>query len=188
MKKKYLFAIVFSVIALLLFLLVSCFVLLQHNKELKTDLDKTKVELAHASITSPMQVDSIRGSIPVPVSPVTEIDKSTYKKKLADKQLLKELNIKSSQVEQQQRTESIVKDTVKLNDFSYKDKWAEFHVSLADSTLSYSVRDSVTTIIYREYKHRFLWLKWGTKGYKIKVVNFNPHSTLLYNQYIKIDH
>ncbi len=27
--------------------------------------------------------------------------------------------------------------------------------------------------------------RWGVKGYKVKVVNFNPHSTIRYNQYVK---
>lgn len=165
-------------------------------RQVQKENESLRVELAHAQICAPLQVDTIHDSIPVYQAPVIVVDKSSYKKELTDKKLLKEMSVKSGQVETQQRTESVTSDSIKLlshvNDkkemFSYKDRWAEFHLSLCDTTLTYSVRDSITTIVYREYKHRILWWKWGTKGYKVKVVNFNPHSTLLYNQYIKIDH
>lgn len=163
-------------------------------RNVQQENERLRVELAHAQICAPLQVDTIHDSIPVYQAPVIVVDKSSYKKEMTDKKLLKEMSVKSGQVETQQRTESVTSDSIKLlsrNDkktFSYKDRWAEFHLSLCDTTLTYSVRDSITTIVYREYKHRFLWWKWGTKGYKVKVVNFNPHSTLLYNQYIKIDH
>ena len=39
-------------------------------------------------------------------------------------------------------------------------------------------------LVYREYKHHFLWWKWGTKGYRLKIVNFNPHARVTYNRYI----
>ena len=59
--------------------------------------------------------------------------------------------------------------------------------ALMAMTLVYTVSDSVLTLVYREYKHKFLWWRWGTKGYKVKVVNFNPHATIRYNQYIKVE-
>ncbi|WP_407934619.1 DUF6549 family protein [Hallella sp.] len=41
-------------------------------------------------------------------------------------------------------------------------------------------------VLLKEYKHRFLWWKWSTKGYKVKIINFNPHARVLYNQYVRI--
>ena len=52
--------------------------------------------------------------------------------------------------------------------------------------LEYSVRDSVTTIISRDYKHRFLWWRWGTKGYSVYIVNHNPRGKVYYNKYIRV--
>lgn len=51
--------------------------------------------------------------------------------------------------------------------------------------LTYSVRDSTQIIVAHVYKHSFLWWRWGVKGYKVEVVNFNPHATVLYNSYVK---
>lgn len=49
------------------------------------------------------------------------------------------------------------------------------------------MRDSLAIALKREYKHRFLFLRWGTKGYDVKVVNFNPHSSVRYNTFVKKD-
>lgn len=144
------------------------------------------MELAHANI--PMQQDTIRDSVQVITQNIIEVDKSSSKD-VMEKQLIKDLKLKLKQVSSQQTTSTSIHDTVTVhvrnNCFHYKDIWAEFN--LEDSMLEYSVRDSVTAIVYREYKHHFLWWRWGTKGYGIKIVNFNPHGTVLYNQYIKIN-
>jgi hypothetical protein len=39
--------------------------------------------------------------------------------------------------------------------------------------------------VEKEYKRRFLWWKWGTKGYRVKAVSFCPYTTIRYNTYIK---
>ena len=181
-------------VACLLIALFFVSTLYKDIRNLKAENKRLRVELAHAAIHVPMKVETIRDTIKVPVVRVVEVDKSSYSKELADKKLLKNIGVKANQVVTQQRTESITADTVKLlrhNDnlktFCYKDRWAEFRLSLCDSTLQYSVRDSITTVVFREYKHRFLWWRWGTKGYNVKVVNFNPNNTLLYNQYIKVE-
>ena len=72
-----------------------------------------------------------------------------------------------------------------LNVFSYDDRWSHLEFSPSDSTFYYNIRDSLATVVYHEYKHRFLWWRWGVKGYKVKVVNFNPHSTIIYNTYVR---
>ena len=69
--------------------------------------------------------------------------------------------------------------------FYYSDQWADLSLSLKDTTFYYNIRDSLATVVYREYKHHFLWWKWGTKGYRLKILNFNPHSRVTYNKYIK---
>lgn len=155
------------------------------------EIEHLKVDLAHAQINQPLQYDTIRDSILVPTAPVITMDHSSFKQ-IADKQLLKDIGVKSRQVSEQQNTEAITADTVDLkikadSIFVYQDKWAFFQLYLQTHKLRYAVRDSITTIVYRQYKHHFLFWKWGTKGYKVKVINFNPHSSLIYNQYIKID-
>ena len=152
-----------------------------------TDNEHLRIELAHARITQPVEHGTIRDTVPVATVPVTTVDKSSYKNEVADKQILKDLDIKPSEVTTDGSIQQTTQDTVKLsksadNQFFYKDRWAEFHLS--DSTLVYSVRDSIKTIIYREYKHKFLWWRWGTKGYKVKIINFNPNSTIDYSNFV----
>ena len=122
------------------------------------------------------------------------MERSTYKNELADKQLIKELRLKLGQIEAQQLSGTAIHNTVRLeaktcSRYEYADRWAHFTLSMKppDTTLVYTVSDSVLTLVYREYKHKFLWWRWGTKGYKVKVVNFNPHATIRFNQYIKVE-
>ena len=68
-----------------------------------------------------------------------------------------------------------------------KDKWAKgsyLEFSLDDSTFYYNIRDSLETVVYHEYKHRFLWWRWGVTGYYVKIVNFNPNARVIYNRYV----
>lgn len=164
------------------------------NSELKDENNGLSVELAHAQIAPALEKDTIRDSIPVATSPVIKIDKASYKRELADKQLIKDLRLRLSQVESQQRSGTEIHDTVRLeakssSRYEYSDKWTHLTLNMhpPDTTLAYSVRDSITTIVYREYKHKFLWWEWGTKGYKVKIVNFNPHAKIGYEQYVIVD-
>lgn len=35
-------------------------------------------------------------------------------------------------------------------------------------------------------KHKFLWWRWGTKGYQVQIVNFNPHPRINYSRYVEV--
>ena len=150
---------------------------------------------------TPHAVDTIRDSVPVYSAPAVTADKGDIKRNFPDRKLLKDIHVMPSAVESADITERKVSDSVKMyplvsasadrrtdsSAFIYRDKWVDFRFSVADSTLRYAVRDSFSTIVYREYKHRFLWWRWGTKGYRVKVINFNPHSTLLYKRFVTTD-
>ena len=114
-----------------------------------------------------------------------------YKLQAYDRQLLHDLDIRLGQVMADQRTSLSTADTVKTDRsdsvYTYSDRWLSLRLNTADSILTYKARDSLQTIVYRQYKHRFLWWRWGTKGYDIKVINFNPHSNILYNSYIQVN-
>lgn len=181
-------------------IIVSCFIVAVGmpivaylNDGKNKEINDLKAQLANAQVKPTIQRDTIRDSVPVATSTVLNIDSRTYKREIADKQLLKDLQLRLGQIEAQQRVGTRTADTIQLKPpnafgrYDYKDQWAEFHLSIPDSLMTYSIRDSITTLIYREYKHKFLWWKWGTKGYKVKVINFNPHSTVLYNQYVRME-
>ena len=139
---------------------------------------------------SPMQRDTIRDSVKLVTQQVMVMDRGEYKLLAADRKLLEELNLKLRQVVSDQRVSMVTSDTVKtkrLNSvYSYSDAWLSLRLDTADSILTYRARDSLQCIVARQFKHKFLWWKWGTKGYNVKVLNFNPHSTILYNSYIQV--
>lgn len=157
---------------------------------LKNDVNRLSVELAHAQI--PMQRDTIHDSIEVVTQTVVEVVPKKLKEALAaDEQLIKDLKLKVKQLEALQTTTIATSDTVPAhhkpadNLFYYSDQWADLRLDLKDTTFYYNIRDSLSTFVYREYRHHFLWWKWGTKGYRLKIVNFNPHARVMYNSFIK---
>lgn len=155
------------------------------NEALKLQLHQLQLKY------SPMQRDTIRDSIKLVTQQVMVMDRGEYKLLAADRKLLEELNLKLRQVVSDQRVSMVTSDTVKtkrLNSvYSYRDAWLSLRLDTADSILTYRARDSLQCIVAREYKHKFLWWRWGTKGYNVKVLNFNPHSTILYNSYIQVN-
>ena len=166
--------------------------LLQMGKvaELEDKNNRLSVELAHAQL--PMLRDTIRDTIEVVTQTVVEVAPKKLKEALAaDQQLIEDLQLKVKQLEALQTTVVVTSDTVPAHHshrdsiFYYNDQWADLSLSLKDTTFYYNIRDSLSTLVYREYRHHFLWWKWGTRGYRLKIVNFNPHARVTYNKYIK---
>ena len=159
-------------------------------KQMESERNRLSVELAHAQI--PLLRDTIRDSIEVVSQVVVEVVPKKMREALAaDEQLIKELRLKVKQLEAFQTTTIETCDTTPAHHdagdslFYYSDQWADLQLSLKDSTFYYNIRDSLSTAVYREYRHHFLWWKWGTKGYRLKIVNYNPHSRVTYNKYIR---
>ena len=154
------------------------------NEALKMQLHQLQLKY------SPMQRDTIRDSVKLVTQQVMVMDRGEYKLLAADRKLLEELNLKLRQVVSYQRVSMVTSDTVKTKRvnsvYSYSDAWLSLRLDTADSILTYRTRDSLQCIVARQFKHKFLWWKWGTKGYNVKVLNFNPHSTILYNSYIQV--
>lgn len=148
-----------------------------------------QVELAHSMV--PLQTDTIRDSIPVVTQRIVEVDRTDYKRQVADRQLIKDLQLKVSQIESENMMLREIADSlqlVALNDslYAFHDRWADFEVNMRSGMMDYAVRDSFVSYVSRIYKHRFLWWKWGTKGYNMKVVNFNPRATVKYARTIRV--
>lgn len=154
------------------------------NEALKMQLHQLQLKY------SPMQRDTIRDSVKLVTQQVMVMDRGEYKLLAADRKLLEDLNLKLRQVVSDQRVSMVTSDTVKTNRlnsvYSYSDAWLSLRLDTADSILTYKARDSLQCIVARQFKHKFLWWKWGTKGYNVKVLNYNPHSTILYNSYIQV--
>lgn len=90
-------------------------------------------------------------------------------------------------------TESLARDTIymQLPDCSpidtpidtcvnHHDYWSDVSLCLCDDTASvtYSVRDSLTTVVYVTYRKRFLWWRWKPE-YRATTISHNPRTTIL---------
>lgn len=178
----------------LIIIVVSLFLPYRDGKD--KEIARLKSELAKAQQYVPLERDTvtIHDTIPAEVvtSPVITAELSALRKQhIIDEEMIKDLGLKLKQMDAVQTTVTETKDSAKADFnhnskvFSYCDRWSNLQFRLQDSTFYYNIRDSLATVVYHEYKHRFLWWKWGVKGYKVKVVNFNPHSTIRYNSYVK---
>lgn len=181
-------AVILSFLMVLLTIFASFLIFESRQKKANEAL---KMQLHHLQLKySPMQRDTIRDSVKLVTQQVMVMDRGEYKLLAADRKLLEDLNLKLRQVVSDQRVSMVTSDTVKtkrLNSvYSYSDAWLSLRLDTADSILTYRARDSLQCIVARQFKHKFLWWKWGTKGYNVKVLNFNPHSTILYNSYIQV--
>lgn len=175
----------FIVLIAILILFGSC------DGKYKRENERLREELAKAQQYVPLKKDTIRDTVEVVTQKVVEVEKIKEVLSKEDKALIKDLGMKVKELEALQKTGMETRDTVILvekdstdnSPLYYKDAWAEFEYQ--NKKLRYSVRDSLAIALKREYKHRFLFFKWGVKGYDVKVVNFNPHSSIKYNTYVK---
>lgn len=172
------------------------FALFYEEKANKKEIAALKEQLAHAQMFVPLDRDTVilstHDTVEVVTSSVITAELSALRKQhIIDEQLIKDLGLKLKQLDAVQTTVTETKDTVKadFNDstkvFSYEDYWSHLEFRPCDSTFYYNIRDSLVTAIHHEYKHKFLWFRWGIKGYKVKHVNFNKNSRIVYNTYVK---
>lgn len=173
---------------IILGMLTSC------NRGLKREIEQLREELAKQQQYVPLKKDTIRDSVEIVTQKIVEVEK--IKKVLTDedRRLLKDAGIAVKELISLQKTGMETRDSVVMavaqqdnseedSIFFYKDAWAEFEFH--NKRLKYSVKDSLAVAVKKEFKHRFLWWKWGVKGYEVKVMNFNPHATIRYNTFVK---
>jgi hypothetical protein len=178
---------------LILLCLVLMGMLLSCDGGLKKEIEQLREELARQQQYAPLERDTIRDSVKIITQKVVEVEKVKEVLTKEDRELMKDIGMKVDELESLQKTGTETKDTVVLaavpqqtgrdSVLAYHDAWADFEYN--DKILRYAVRDSLAIAVRKEYKHRFLFWRWGTKGYEVKVANFNPHSTIRYNTFVK---
>lgn len=67
----------------------------------------------------------------------------------------------------------------------YKDAWLDVQYHTNSQHLLFNCKDSLAISVEKKHKKRFLWWRWGVKGYEVKAVSFSPYSTIKYNTYVK---
>lgn len=161
------------------------------NGRLKKENELLRRELALAQKYVPLQRDTIRDTVEVVTQKVVEVEKVKSALTKEERELLKDLGLKVRELESLQQTGIVTKDTVWLvgkdstdgSTLVYHDAWTD--IEYRDKRMVYAMRDSLAIALRKEYKHRFLFFRWGTKGYEVKVANFNPHSSVRYNTFVK---
>lgn len=163
------------------------------NSKLRSELNRQTENIG--SLTYDIQYGKMDDSLSVAKNTALQAKCDELKElHLADTKLIKELKVKLKDVKSIHIASSSTKDTVKIEPvpntadsvFSYQDKWLSLHIDIPARLCQYSSRDSLTTIVSRTYKHKFLWWRWGTKGYQVQIVNFNPHSRINYSRYVEV--
>ena len=161
------------------------------NGRLKKENELLRRELALAQKYVPLQRDTIRDTVEVVTRKVVEVEKVKSALTKEERELLKDLGLKVRELESLQQTGIVTRDTVWLvgkdstdgSPLVYHDAWTD--IEYRDKRMVYAMRDSLAIALKKEYKHRFLFFRWGTKGYEVKVANFNPHSSVRYNTFVK---
>lgn len=180
----------FALIAFLVFMAV-VILLTSCDRGLRKEIESLREELAKQQQYVPLDRDTIRDSVEVITQKVREVEKIKEVLSKEDRQLIKDLGMKVSELESLQKTGMETRDTVILvekdstenSPLVYHDAWTD--IEYRDKRMVYAMRDSLAIALRKEYKHRFLFIRWGTKGYEVKVANFNPHSSVRYNTFVK---
>lgn len=178
---------------LLVIALVACFVSVTENKRLQGDLDRQTSNVG--ALTYDIKYDKLDDSLPVAQNTALQAKVAELERlHLADTRLIKDLKVKLKDVQALHSMSAETADTVIIapvpgtadSVFAYKDQWLSLHIDIPKRECQYITYDSLTTIVSRTYKHKFLWWRWGTKGYEVRIVSFNPHARIKYSRYIEV--
>lgn len=183
-----------QILAAMLIVTMVAFIRSVHqNGKLQADLNRQTENVG--SLTYDIQYRNLDDSLSVAKNAALQAKCDELKQlHLADTKLIKELKVKLEDVKSIHTASSSTADTVRIEPvpntadsvFSYQDKWLSLHIDIPARLCQYTSRDSLTTIVSRTYKHKFLWWRWGTKGYQVQIVNFNPHSRINYSRYVEV--
>lgn len=118
-----------------------------------------------------------------------------------DAALIKKLKIRASEVREVVKTvtetkivyrDSLVLIAPQKYEWNKDTRWWSVHQKI-DMTqpvpvtdFNFVTRDSLTHVLYKVPKCKFLGIHWGVKCYEIKVVNHNPNSTITYSRWINV--
>ena len=107
----------------------------------------------------------------------------------ADFKLIKELKLRPKDVETITKVKVVTRDSIifQLKDscINYESEWTKVSGCIGD-TLSIDTSDSIAFIAHKEYKHKFLFFRWGLERAKVKIINFNPRSSVKSPEWIDL--
>ena len=86
----------------------------------------------------------------------------------------------------------VIRDTVKTIDtlrlFRWQDSWVTIDGVIDSDSVACTLRsvDTLHQVVYR-VPRRFWFIKFGTKALRQHIVSSNPHSEIVYTEYVKIE-
>jgi hypothetical protein len=86
----------------------------------------------------------------------------------------------------------VIRDTVKTIDtlrlFRWQDNWVTIDGVIDSDSVACTLRrvDTLHQVVYR-VPPRFWFIKFGTKALRQHIVSSNPHSEIVYTEYVKIE-
>ena len=117
---------------------------------------------------------------------------------------IKELNLKvkrlqtasSTVTKTEVKVQTIVKDSIIYRDTSYlkvqairwKDPWMNVSgLIMSDKKLALDIQsvDTLHQVVYRVPK-KWLFFRWGTKAIRQEIISSNPHTKIVYSEYIEL--
>lgn len=181
--KKYL------IIAIVI-LLVTVTFLFRQNRLLQAERDRQSGNVE--TLMGEVKRYKVKDSLNVASVSALNLTVDELKKYRADDaKLIKELKLRSKDVEYITNTEIKTKDSLiykidSVRCFHYKDEWLKVDACIGDSLMVIESRDSIVQVVHAIYKHRFLWWRWKVIGFRQEVVNFNPRSEVGYSEIVRI--
>ena len=150
------------------------------------------------------KIDSMRtqnGEFVLTINELQYTVQDFKRRAVEDAELIKELKLRVNEVKEVIKTVTetkiVYRDTLVMVSpdvfkFTHNTKWwsvdetIDFGIKPPQVDFNMTTRDSVSHILYRVPKCRFLGIHWGTKGYEIKVINHNPNSVISYSRWINV--
>lgn len=116
---------------------------------------------------------------------------------------IKDLNIKikrlqsasSTSTNTQVKVQTIIKDSIvyrnglqdTLQSFSWEDSWTKIHGEIKSKDVNMYINsvDTLKQIVHRVPK-KFLFFRFGTKAIRQEIISSNPHTKIVYSEYIEL--
>lgn len=75
-----------------------------------------------------------------------------------------------------------------LRTFRWRDAWVSIEGTLRADSVHCRIRstDTLRQVVHR-IPRRFLFIRWGTKALRQEIVSTNPHTRIVYSEYVRIE-
>lgn len=178
---------------------------IQHSKIMQVSAERDLYQMNTQSLMSDIQELRKDSSYQAHQIQALSINIDEYEKyRASDAQVIKDLKLKikrvssvsKQQLEVQVPISAPVKDTILIisnkpdtvRTIQYKDPHVSFNGHIKQDSLKavFQVPVTITQVIHKIPKRKFLWWSWGCKAIKQVIVTNNPYVQLNYAEYIEL--